>query len=99
VMEFARTYSEIPLGRILLVQRLVLNGVGDDVFQHDIGYWKELLLGVGRVMFEVGGLQKQYSSTVFERQGNKLGIPIPRDPNSTAQATTLWQKLTMGRIE
>jgi hypothetical protein len=88
-MEYARTYSEIPFGCIFLVQRLMLNRIGDDVFQHDIGNWEELLLGVGCVMFEIGCLQREYKSGMFQRRKKKHGIPIPRDPNSTAQATVL----------
>jgi len=90
----AKTYSEIPLVCVLLVQQLVLDWVRDDVLQHDIGNRKELLFRLCRVMFDVRCLQKQHSLAMFERQGEKNGIPILRDPESSAQSSALLPRLS-----
>lgn len=62
--------------RVFLEKRLVLDGVSDDVLEHDLGHGKDLLLGVGRVMFQVGRLIRSDVSIVQRRTAETETYPF-----------------------
>ena len=69
---------------VFLKERLMLDRVSDDVLEHDLRHGKNLLLGVGRVMLQVGGLITAHISLMQGRMRDQNHTQSSRPKQSRA---------------